>query len=64
MIGKEQDNKGLNKYNDIKTKLLEYSDKDEDVKAIVAIGSSTRKEIKADEYSDLDLFIVTNDPER
>ena len=30
----------------------------------MAIGSSTRKDVKADEFSDLDLFIVTNNTER
>ena len=54
----------MDKYIDIKTKILEYSNKDDDIKAIVAIGSSTRKEIKADEFSDLDLFVVTNAPEK
>ncbi len=54
----------MDRYNDIKAKILEYSDKDEDIKAIVAIGSSVRKEIKADEFSDLDLFIVASDTER
>ena len=54
----------MDRYQDIKAKILEYANKDEDIKAIVAIGSSTRKEIKADEFSDLDLFVVTNDPEK
>ena len=54
----------MDRYQDIKAKILEYANKDEDIKAIVAIGSSTRKEIKADEFSDLDLFVVTYDPEK
>ena len=54
----------MDRYQDIKAKILEYANKDEDIKAIVAIGSSTRKEITADEFSDLDLFVVTNDPEK
>ena len=54
----------MDRYYEIKTKILDYSNKDEDIKAIVAIGSSTRKEIKADEFSDLDLFVVTNNTER
>ena len=49
----------MDKYIQIKRKILEYSESDDDIKAIVAIGSSTRSDIKADEYSDLDLFIVT-----
>ena len=54
----------MDKYYDIKNNILEYSQKDQDIKAIVAIGSSTRKDIKADEFSDLDLFIVTSNTER
>ena len=54
----------MDKYNDIKTKILEIANKDEDITAIVAIGSYTRKEIKADEFSDLDLLIVTNNTEK
>lgn len=54
----------MDKYNDIKTKILEIANKDEDITAIVAIGSYTRKEIKADEFSDLDLFIVTKNTEK
>ena len=54
----------MDKYNDIKTKILEIANKDEDITAIVAIGSYTRKEIKADEFSDLDLLIVTKNTEK
>ena len=53
----------MDKYIQIKRKILEYSESDDDIKAIVAIGSSTRSDVKADEYSDLDLFIVTSDTE-
>ncbi len=49
------------KYKAIKTKLLEVAQKDEKIKAIIAIGSSTRQATKADEYSDLDLNIATED---
>lgn len=48
----------MDRYVDIKKKMLECASQDEDIKAIIAIGSSTRDEVKADEYSDLDLFIV------
>ena len=47
------------RYGDIKKRLLEYAAKDGDIECIAAIGSSTRADITADEYSDLDLFIVT-----
>lgn len=53
----------MDKYIDIKKCLLEYAEKDSDIKSIIAIGSSTREEVKADEYSDLDLLIVTENVE-
>ena len=54
----------MDRYIDIKEKIIEYADKDGDIKAIIAIGSSTREEVKADEYSDLDLIIVSDNPDR
>lgn len=53
----------MDKYIDIKNKILDYAKKDEDIKAIIAIGSTTRNDVKADEFSDLDLFIVTSNTE-
>lgn len=50
------------RYADIKEKLLGYAQKDDDIRAVIAIGSSTRTDIPADEYSDLDLFIITKEP--
>lgn len=52
----------MDRYIDIKKNIIEYANKDKDIKAIIAIGSSTREEIKADEYSDLDLIIVSDNP--
>ena len=49
----------MDKYFDIKNKILENAKTDDDIRAIVAIGSTTRRDAKADEYSDLDLFIIT-----
>lgn len=49
----------MDRYIQIKRKILEYAESDDDIKAIVAIGSTTRSDVKADEYSDLDLFVVT-----
>lgn len=43
-----------------KDKLLTLAKKDEDIKAIVLIDSSTRDTVKADEYSDLDVVIATD----
>ncbi len=54
----------MDKYVDIKKNIMEYANKDEDIKAIVAIGSSTRTDVKADEFSDLDLIIATENPEK
>ena len=54
---------GLDKYSDIKNKILDFAKNDDTVKAVIAIGSTTRNDVKADEYSDLDLFIVTSNTE-
>ena len=54
----------MDRYIDIKKKIIEYANRDKDIKAIIAIGSSTREEVKADEYSDLDLIIVSDNPDR
>lgn len=53
----------MDRYMDIKKKLLKCAEEDSLVKAVIAIGSSTRDEVKADEYSDLDLIIVTESTE-
>ncbi len=52
------------RYAQIKLRILELAKADEGIKAVVAIGSSTRSEVKADEYSDLDLIIATEDTEK
>lgn len=49
----------MDKYADIKQKLIHLAGKNEEIKAVIAIGSSTRTTAIADEYSDLDLMIVT-----
>lgn len=54
----------MDRYIDIKEKIIEYASRDEDIKSIIAIGSSTREEVRADEYSDLDLIIVSDNPDR
>lgn len=53
----------VDRYADIKSKLLEYAQKDDDIRCIVVIGSSIRKDHEADEFSDLDLLIVTKKTE-
>ena len=47
----------------IKSRLMELAESDDSIKAVIAIGSTTRKDIVADEFSDLDLFIITDDAE-
>lgn len=54
----------MDRYRDIKEKMLDLARKDEDIKAIVRIGSSTRDTVKADAYSDLDVIIATENTER
>lgn len=54
----------MDRYIDIKNRIIEYADQDEDMKAVIVIGSSTREEVKADEYSDLDLIIVSENVNR
>ncbi len=51
------------RYLAIKNRILDIANADKGIKAIIAIGSSTRSEVKADEYSDLDLLIAADDPE-
>ena len=55
---------GIDRYTEIKRKLHEYAFQDDDIRAVIAIGSSARKAMLADEYSDLDLLIITKKPER
>lgn len=51
----------IDKYYEIKQKVIEIAEGDENIKAVIAIGSSTRDTIKADKYSDLDIIIATDD---
>ncbi|MBQ3842875.1 MAG: aminoglycoside 6-adenylyltransferase [Ruminiclostridium sp.] len=52
------------RYAEIKRKIIGYAGQDAAIEAVVAIGSSTRSDIPADEYSDLDLIIATSEPEK
>lgn len=54
----------MDRYGTIKENLLQVAKQNEDVFAIIAIGSSVRDFSKADEYSDLDLVIATKDTEK
>lgn len=52
------------RYAQIKERILEIANADAGIMAIVAIGSSTRSELKADEYSDLDLIIAAENTDK
>ena len=49
-------------YQEITKRLCDYAERDETIKAVIAIGSSARSDVPADEFSDLDLIIVTSTP--
>ena len=54
----------MDRYATIKNKILDIANADQSIRAVIAIGSSVRSELKADEYSDLDLIIATEDTEK
>ncbi len=51
-------------FREIKEELIRQAELDDDIKAIMEMGSSAREEAKADEYSDLDLIVVTVNAEK
>ena len=52
------------RYTDICDKLCEFAKSDNCLRAVIVIGSTTRDDVPSDEYSDLDLIIVTDDAEK
>lgn len=56
--------KTMDRYLEIKTNLIAYTKKDNETKAMIAIGSTTRSYSIADEYSDLDIIVATDTPEK
>ena len=54
----------MDRFQNIKKNLLRIAEEDPDIKAVVLIGSSTRNTLAADEYSDLDVVIVTDNTEK
>ncbi len=56
-------NSNSERYAEIKQNLCRFAEETDAVRAVIAIGSTTRSDIPADEFSDLDLFIVTESPE-
>jgi len=53
----------MDRYGAIKERLCFLAESDKKIKALVTIGSSARAYSQADEYSDLDIIIVTEEPE-
>lgn len=51
-------------YDDFRRKLIMLAESDKDIKAITAIGSSVRSASAADEFSDLDIIIASDDTEK
>ena len=54
----------MNKYKDSIEKIIYFAGKNADIEAIIMIGSQCRKIKPADKYSDLDLIIVTDKPDK
>ena len=57
-------NTANDRYAEIKRKIVGFAERDTETEAVVAIGSSTREDTPADEYSDLDLIIASDSPEK
>lgn len=53
----------MDRYFEIKERLLRLAENDEKIRAVVLIGSSARDYSKADEYSDIDVIVATEDTE-
>jgi len=51
-------------YEQLISKFVKWAENQEDIRASIIIGSRARVETVADEWSDLDLIIVTSSPER
>ena len=54
---------GMDRFAGIRERLLALAQAEAALKAVIAVGSSVRTDTPADEYSDLDLIIVTDAPE-
>ena len=52
----------VDRYKEIKENICRYGEVDSTIKSVIDIGSTARESVKADEYSDLDLIIVTDNP--
>lgn len=53
----------MDRYFEIKERLQKLAESDDNIRAAVLIGSSVRDHSKADEYSDIDVIVATEDTE-
>lgn len=51
----------MDNYHKIVQNILQTANTDTSIRAVIAIGSSTRNDVPADEYSDIDLIVATDD---
>lgn len=54
----------MDRYYEIKQRLLALCETEQEIKAVILIGSQARDYCKADEYSDIDLIIACSHPEK
>jgi len=52
----------VSKYDNLIAKFTEFARKRDDMIAVIVIGSQSRKDVPADEYSDLDIIAVVKNP--
>lgn len=52
----------MSKYHDLIAKLMDFAKECDEIIAVIMIGSQSRKEAPADDYSDLDIIAVVNTP--
>lgn len=60
----ERKDQTSDRYGEIKKRLMDIAENDDDMTAVVAIGSSVRKYSTADEFSDIDLVIAVKNTEK
>lgn len=54
----------MERFGEVKRRLLELAKDNGDIKAIIEIGSQTRSSQPADQYSDLDIILAAEQPEK
>jgi hypothetical protein len=55
---------GVNVYNQLLKKFTAWAQSRDDIRAVILVGSRARSDHPADEWSDLDLMIYSNQPEQ